>query len=65
MEITSSLENIGWVIVYGDSVYHFESFDNANRYQLIIGGALMPKFYFESHYKEINPPKSKYIYIKK
>lgn len=55
--------NMRWVLVYGDSVYHFDSFKNGSLAQLTLGGVLMPEFYFESDYKEINPPKKEYVHI--
>jgi hypothetical protein len=61
--MTKPFENMRWVLVCGDSVYHFDSFKNGSLAQLTIGGALMPEFYFESNYKEINPPKKEYIHI--
>ena len=54
------IENLNWVVVNGDTVYHFTNFKEANKHQLIIGGSLMPEFYFESNYKEITQPKSEY-----
>ena len=54
------IENLNWVLVNGDTVYHFTNFKEANKHQLIIGGSLMPKFYFESNYKDIVLPKSEY-----
>ena len=63
LKMTKPFENMRWVLVYGDSVYHFDSFESGNRTQLLIGGTLIPEFYFESDYKNINPPKKEYIHI--
>lgn len=40
-----------WVIVKGETVFHFETFDEATAHNTLLGGHLMSKVYYESHYK--------------
>lgn len=40
-----------WVIVKGEKVFHFDTFEEATAHNTLLGGHLMSKNYFENHYK--------------
>lgn len=42
----------GWVIVRGENVFHYETWNEAVTVNQMLGGNLMSKDYYENHYKE-------------
>ena len=43
----------GWVIVRGENLFRYESWNEAVVVNQILGGQLMSEDYYEYHYKEI------------
>ena len=43
-----------WVIVRGDKVYYYTSWNEACVVNTMLGGHLMSKSYYENHYKNEN-----------
>lgn len=41
----------GWVIVRGENVFHYETWNEAVTVNQMLGGNLMSKDYYENHYK--------------
>ena len=41
----------GWVIVRGENVYNYETWNEAVTVNQMLGGHLMSKEYYENHYK--------------
>jgi hypothetical protein len=51
-----------WVIVKGESVFHYTSWNEACVVNTMLGGHLMSKSYYENHYKDEQlQPKTKAI----
>jgi len=41
-----------WVIVRGENVFHYDSFNEATIVNTMLCGHLMSKNYYENHYKD-------------
>ena len=44
----------GWVIVRGENVYHYETWNEAVTVNQMLGGHLMSEEYYKNHYKKDN-----------